>query len=174
MRRRTPQRQRPSPTTPERIVMSFLLPLPPPPAPSDLHRTIIPPPQPTRAPRLAIATISATHRKKNQNATCSWCLTGTDPVMGICKTCYVETYARLNSPEWRALSRHMLALFPICHHCHIRDAEDVHHVKPWRFFPSLFISPENLITLCAECHTKHYTHKENNEVILKYAPTSGG
>lgn len=159
--------------------------IPPPPNANDIYAlpdllstpsplpTIIPPPAPIIPPRRNIATLRSLTDKRNENTSCSWCLSGKDPLMGLCTKCYPKVFALLNSTQWRRLRDATRQQFPFCAHCKIKDTEEIHHIKGWFYFPSLFFSPENLMPLCASCHTLYYTHKEQTDVLLKYAPMSG-
>jgi len=63
-----------------------------------------------------------------------------------------------NRRIWRDRIRPMkLRMNPMCEDCNIKPATDVHHIdESWKETEdwSLFLSLENLMSLCHECHSK--------------------
>jgi 5-methylcytosine-specific restriction endonuclease McrA len=41
-----------------------------------------------------------------------------------------------------------------------KNTLEVHHIKPWSRFPGLRFEPNNLLTVCKECHKKIHSRKE--------------
>lgn len=64
-----------------------------------------------------------------------------------------------NTKQWKVLRDEQLKNFPICQKCGCYEATEVHHVIPHRGDPNLFFNPENLVSLCHDCHTEE-TRKE--------------
>lgn len=68
--------------------------------------------------------------------------------------------------RWKALRQWQITNFPICHDCAIEGrsvpATEVHHVRPFGTGKTqdekwnLLLDPDNIISLCAECHDKRH------------------
>jgi 5-methylcytosine-specific restriction protein A len=58
--------------------------------------------------------------------------------------------------NWSKLRAWKLAKDPICHLCDLRGrvtaADTVHHINEVETNPELRLDPENLMSLCRECH----------------------
>lgn len=46
---------------------------------------------------------------------------------------------------------------------------EVHHIMPISRFPELVIEPENLISLCQQCHARYHTLYNHNEGAMTFA-----
>lgn len=46
---------------------------------------------------------------------------------------------------------------------------EVHHIMPLSKFPELACIPENLVSLCQQCHSKYHTLYKNNEGAVSFA-----
>lgn len=44
----------------------------------------------------------------------------------------------------------------------IREAQEVHHIKPVEIRPDLAFSLDNLVSLCHACHNKQHPEKAKN------------
>lgn len=44
----------------------------------------------------------------------------------------------------------------------MRRATTVHHIKEYKFFPSLALTDENLISLCRDCHEEEHPDRLKN------------
>lgn len=64
--------------------------------------------------------------------------------------------ARGYDHNWNKLRAWKLNKDPVCHLCDIKGlvtaADTVHHIKPVETHPELRLDPENLMSLCRECH----------------------
>lgn len=59
-----------------------------------------------------------------------------------------------NTPAWRQLSAHFLAVHPICGACNNAAARQTHHLVPVEKSPELALIWENLAPACTRCHAK--------------------
>ena len=66
-----------------------------------------------------------------------------------------------NSPKWRTLRSEQLKNEPYCQICG-NKATEVHHVTPHQGNWDLFLDPQNIISICHDCHVRE-THKETEE-----------
>ena len=66
-----------------------------------------------------------------------------------------------NSPRWKELRARQLKEDPYCQICG-NKATEVHHVTPHRGDWDLFLDPQNLISICHDCHQRE-TQKEISE-----------
>ena len=66
-----------------------------------------------------------------------------------------------NSPKWRELRARQLKEEPYCQICGSK-ATEVHHLTPHRGNWDLFLDPQNIISICHDCHMRE-THKESDE-----------
>ncbi len=66
-----------------------------------------------------------------------------------------KPYAK-RSPKWAAVRAAHLKRFPTCAACGSTKNLECHHLWPFHLYPSLELSPENLLTLCegdtCNCH----------------------
>ena len=62
------------------------------------------------------------------------------------------------SPDWKSIKEQQLRACPLCEKCG-QPATEVHHITPHRGDPGLFFNPNNLMSLCHDCHTRE-TQKE--------------
>lgn len=46
---------------------------------------------------------------------------------------------------------------------------EVHHIMPLSKFPELACVPENLVSLCQQCHSKYHTLYRDNEGAVSFA-----
>jgi 5-methylcytosine-specific restriction protein A len=69
---------------------------------------------------------------------------------------------------WRKLRRTQLAQEPLCRYCtqqgYTVTAEVVDHIAPVRERPDLRLDPDNLQSLCKECHDKIKTPEDQGHV----------
>lgn len=90
----------------------------------------------------------------------------TRPVKKICsKTEDSKNY--YNTMAWHRLRNQYMSEHPLCEeclsHCHIEEATDVHHIKPFVGLPteeerwSAFLDHNNLMSLCETCHYAMHT-----------------
>jgi len=56
------------------------------------------------------------------------------------------------SPRWGAVRAKYIKEHPECSACGDKDELEIHHVKPYHEDRSLELEPDNLITLCRDCH----------------------
>lgn len=56
------------------------------------------------------------------------------------------------SPLWNKTRKKHLKENPNCCACETIYNLEVHHIKPFEFYPDLELEPTNLITLCEYCH----------------------
>jgi len=56
------------------------------------------------------------------------------------------------SPQWPALRKQHLLLWPICEACRADSDLEVHHLDPVSWRPDKELDPDNLMTLCRRCH----------------------
>ena len=66
----------------------------------------------------------------------------------------VEAMAFYSSARWRRLAAMVLRRQPICTDCQREPSTVVHHDKPRRDYPDLAYDIDNLIGLCASCHSR--------------------
>jgi len=59
---------------------------------------------------------------------------------------------------WRDLRRAYLKQHPLCEKCHVKLAEQVHHVVPRAKAPERTLDPSNLQALCTDCHLEVHRH----------------
>lgn len=106
-------------------------------------------------------------RNVNRPSGCEWCLNGERPVNGLCPACVFQFRRMLQSSRWIRYRLAYLSEHPYCEQClkmNVRHiAEDIDHVRPWRFFPDLFWQPENHMALNHVCHSR----KTNEEKELR-------
>lgn len=107
-------------------------------------------------------------RKMNRPSGCNWCLNGERPdASGLCPTCVFNFRKLLQSSRWIRYRLAYLSEHPYCEQCltievrHI--AEDIDHIKPWRFFPDLFWESTNHMAMNHACHSR----KTNQEKELR-------
>ena len=56
-----------------------------------------------------------------------------------------------------------------CTTCHIENTLQIHHIKPVKYFPQLYLDIDNCITLCKKCHKElHKKLKENEKMEALY------
>lgn len=89
---------------------------------------------------------------------CSWCSKGEDPAQGtsICEACILKFRRRLASYRWR-MARASFLSHPDHHYCFCgcnRLANIIDHIKPWRFFPSLFWESSNWQPAYHDCNVR--------------------
>ena len=69
-----------------------------------------------------------------------------------------DRHAFLNSSQWLAIRRRVLADQPLCVECQkqgvVTAATDVDHIKPRHIRPDLATDFANLQALCHKCHSK--------------------
>lgn len=53
-----------------------------------------------------------------------------------------------------------------CQECEAKDNLEVHHIKPLKFYPELYIEIDNGLTLCNKCHRK--TDSYGYKVLSRY------
>lgn len=63
-----------------------------------------------------------------------------------------RTCGSSRSPRWATVAREHLRRQPECQACGDRDANHVHHIRPFHVVPDSELDPTNLITLCPRCH----------------------
>ena len=68
-----------------------------------------------------------------------------------------EMYGMCGTPrsgQWRRVQQEHLAKEPTCRVCGGKEDLNVHHLRPFEYFPELELEPKNLITLCnaKRCH----------------------
>lgn len=78
-----------------------------------------------------------------------------------------ESNAFYNSPEWRKVREYVLMRDNfLCVQCG-EPAHDVHHKRHLNshnlYNTEISMNPDNLISLCKACHTRH--HKQNCQVF---------
>lgn len=56
------------------------------------------------------------------------------------------------SPAWNRTRNDYIQSSPECVACGRDQPLEVHHILPFHVYPSLELIPENLITLCKDCH----------------------
>lgn len=96
----------------------------------------------------------------SQHCKCRWCENGIDPgPEGICAVCHAAFKKLLCSSKWQKIRAYefntlesMFCCDPFKLHPVPVKAEEMDHIQPWRFFPSLFWEPENRQPLCSHCH----------------------
>jgi 5-methylcytosine-specific restriction endonuclease McrA len=131
--------------------------IPPPPDFSFTNKSIRPPPTPSPPPeRIRVGSLVAVGGRRGAHKTkCCWCESRHDPILGLCKQCYAFFQRLLNDQRWRNYRIQYRLEHPLCDECKTALTTDVHHIKGWNFFPSLFWEPSNHQGLCAPCHYKH-------------------
>lgn len=137
----------------------LLTPFTPTPLPASTTLTPFVPLKLKKPPRTAYVQNLANH-KRNTNHQCSWCHSQKDPPLGVCDKCMRSLRRLYVSREWKTLRKEILDAGGVCQHCRTAIGEEVHHIKEWFFFPSLFFEPTNLLLLCMKCHQQHYTRVE--------------
>lgn len=91
---------------------------------------------------------------------CSWCQEGADPAksQGICDTCALKFKRILQSYKWRTYRVSWIMSNPFCEICQKNNqlipTNQINHLKPWRFWPSLFWDEQHWQPLCHSCHSK--------------------
>jgi hypothetical protein len=68
--------------------------------------------------------------------------------------------------DWRKARNEHIKKETFCQCCGRCDKLEVHHYIPWHLAPELRTHPDNLVTLCRECHFRfgHFSHwKDCNE-----------
>ena len=65
----------------------------------------------------------------------------------------------LYSPEWKAITKAMKQMYPVCQICGEPESLETHHNN---YPPRGTESPQDLIVLCHKCHTIY--HREGNEI----------
>lgn len=93
-----------------------------------------------------------------QQQGCSWCERGEDPSPGteICERCVGHFRQRLASYRWRQ-ARASWFTASEHHYCACgceQLAEMIDHIKPWRFFPSLFWDSTNWQSMRSDCNKR--------------------
>lgn len=77
------------------------------------------------------------------------------------------------SPKWKVLQQNQLKQNPICQRCGQAQATEVHHIIPHRGDEELFFNPDNLVSLCHDCHSAEtrkevlQRQREKNEQYIK-------
>jgi 5-methylcytosine-specific restriction endonuclease McrA len=111
-------------------------------------------------PRIARLKISRPPGRKFEDVKqgCSWCERGADPAPGqeICERCVRDFKSRLASYRWR-MARMSWFTAPEHHYCKCgcgRLAELIDHIRPWRFFPSLFWCCDNWQSMFGDCNKR--------------------
>ncbi len=56
------------------------------------------------------------------------------------------------SPHWGTVRAAHLKLEPECQACGDKDKLEVHHLRSFHEWPLLELEPENLLTMCSDCH----------------------
>jgi len=89
----------------------------------------------------------------------------------------IQMYKRENSNKrgydrmWSRLRKMFLADNPLCYHCadagSIKIADVVHHILPIEEFPESRLDPDNLMSLCRDCHEKEHGRKAGKVKIDK-------
>lgn len=64
----------------------------------------------------------------------------------------VEGVAGGRSPQWAKIRKEHILSSAECVACGRDYPLEVHHILPFHVFPSKELAPENLITLCTDCH----------------------
>lgn len=59
--------------------------------------------------------------------------------------------ADYSNPQWRKLKAGLLK-DSYCSYCGSKENLQVHHIKPVREYPELFLEKDNCLVLCASCH----------------------
>jgi hypothetical protein len=71
--------------------------------------------------------------------------------------------------RWRKVRKVHLKVEPCCQMCQRRKKLEVHHIQPWHMAFDLRYDPDNLVTLCRECHFRfgHFQnwHNYNPEIL---------
>lgn len=87
-----------------------------------------------------------------------------------------EIYDLYNTETWRKLRLGYLMEHPLCEECLKTDklspAKEVHHVTPISTafdklgMMELAYDPQNLMSLCSECHTKKHHKKDEKKPLV--------
>ena len=62
----------------------------------------------------------------------------------------ISDYSR--SPKWSSVRKEHLKNQSICQACWRKNDLQVHHIIPYHLDPNNELNPNNLITLCSDCH----------------------
>ena len=68
--------------------------------------------------------------------------------------------AEERSSHWPTVRKHFVESHPFCACCGSNDNLNVHHITPFHIDPALELDPNNLISLCRNCHFR-IGHKNN-------------
>jgi len=67
---------------------------------------------------------------------------------------------------WKKVRKIKLAINPLCEECLkagiVKQAEEVHHIKPVADYPELRLAIDNLQSLCKTCHNKKTAEEKKN------------
>ena len=123
---------------------------------------------------MVIRRISHKHYRKikptTPSSSCHYCHPSTNPTLppetgpqlgkppAVCSQCVMRFRRILTSYNWRVnVRRAYFANNPFCISCPqyaFVKATDIDHIKPWRYYPSLFWDQSNWQPLCHSCHSK--------------------
>lgn len=66
--------------------------------------------------------------------------------------------ASVRGGDWRKVRKSHLLTEAFCQCCGRIKQLEVHHIQPWAMVTELRFDPDNLITLCRECHFRFGHH----------------
>jgi len=84
----------------------------------------------------------------------------------------ITDYSR--SPQWSSVRNEHIKNQPICQACLRKKDLEVHHIIPYHIDPNQELNPQNLITLCSDCHLLFghlMDYKSWNENVVKDCET---
>jgi len=71
---------------------------------------------------------------------------------------YEDRQKFYNSKEWKDLRKYVNTIRPLCEECKIKGelkpAAEIHHIISVKNAPDLRLDPDNLQSLCKECHSR--------------------
>ena len=96
-----------------------------------------------------------------------------------CAGCARRRSTRAYDRAWQRLRRRHLAEHPWCHDCHqqgrVEPAAQVHHIVDVAVAPHRRLDPQNLMALCASCHSRRTAATTGAaEVVICYIPDNDG